>query len=311
MKGAFTTTGIILKKRDFGDQDRFITVLTKDRGKITCLAKGIRKISSRRNPPIELLNRVNLSFWKSNYYYYLTQTVLEERFAELKSTMDRLTSALFLAELVERLTPEETPLPELYQRLNEALSLMDFYPDQHERIRVASVLQILDRLGVLPDFRKCGSCHRLLPKENAFLDEKHFNLECKACAEKNFGQDQTQNKPDKEWVVDDERIACAPQTRSASGVSYPAFSDEGARMSGLNAVGYAHYCSGDFVSGPKHEIPLDTLKILHFLRQRPLLAVLKLKLDDSHVLALNTLGRLFLSQNLYEPLRCEAFLGEY
>jgi len=249
MKGAFTTTGIILKKRDFGDQDRFITVLTKDRGKITCLAKGIRKISSRRNPPIELLNRVNLSFWKSNYYYYLTQTVLEERFAELKSTMDRLTSALFLAELVERLTPEETPLPELYQRLNEALSLMDFYPDQHERIRVASVLQILDRLGVLPDFRKCGSCHRLLPKENAFLDEKHFNLECKACAEKNFGL--------------------------------------------------------------KHEIPLDTLKILHFLRQRPLLAVLKLKLDDSHVLALNTLGRLFLSQNLYEPLRCEAFLGEY
>ena len=49
-----TTKAIVLKRLDYGDSDRIITVLTPDYGKLTLIAKGVRKIKSKLAGGIEL-----------------------------------------------------------------------------------------------------------------------------------------------------------------------------------------------------------------------------------------------------------------
>ncbi|MBI2593599.1 DNA repair protein RecO, partial [Candidatus Daviesbacteria bacterium] len=60
--------GIILKRTNFGEADRMLTVLTKNLGKITVIARGVRKITSRRAGNVELLNVVKLGLFKGKGY---------------------------------------------------------------------------------------------------------------------------------------------------------------------------------------------------------------------------------------------------
>ena len=53
---SFKTEGIVIKRRNFNEADRIITVFSKRNGKINIKASGVRKITSRRSPHLELLN---------------------------------------------------------------------------------------------------------------------------------------------------------------------------------------------------------------------------------------------------------------
>lgn len=178
----FTTTGIVLRQNGLGENDRWITVLTADRGKLTCIAKGVRSVKSRRNPHLELLNRVKLELWKSAHHHYLTAATAEERFSELKREMPSLSSAAFMAEATDRLVEKDQNHPELFALLSEGLELMNFYPEKHALLREGYLVKLLKLLGLLPSFRTCSRCQGKLPAQTAYLDPVQNTLQCKPCA---------------------------------------------------------------------------------------------------------------------------------
>jgi DNA repair protein RecO (recombination protein O) len=65
--------GIILKRRNFGETDRIITIFTRELGKISCIAKGVRKITSRRSGHVEVFHRVHISYHDGKGMYLLTE----------------------------------------------------------------------------------------------------------------------------------------------------------------------------------------------------------------------------------------------
>lgn len=179
----FKTSGIVLRTRELAEQDRFITLYTPDQGKLTCIAKGIRSFKSRRSTQVELLSRVDIQLWKSNHHFYLTQAISQKRFSGFKEDMASLTSGVFIAELVDRLTPDEQPHKEIFDLLDETFSLMEFYPEHHELLREAFVIKCLQLLGILGSVRQCGQCREPLPAEAAYLDEFNLTLHCRPCTE--------------------------------------------------------------------------------------------------------------------------------
>ena len=48
------TEGVILKRRNFGEADRILTIYTRDYGKVICLAKGVRRPRSKKAGHLEL-----------------------------------------------------------------------------------------------------------------------------------------------------------------------------------------------------------------------------------------------------------------
>ncbi len=131
---SFKTEGIIIKRKNYGEADRFITVLTPRHGKIKILAKGVRKISSRRSSHIELLNLSYLSIHESKMPI-LTEVEAINHFEGLKSDLSRSAFAFYVCELVDGLLAEHQENKLVYELLRQTLYDLEIDPDPHSRIK--------------------------------------------------------------------------------------------------------------------------------------------------------------------------------
>ncbi len=126
---AVTTEGLILKRSNFGEADRVLTVLTDRYGKISVIAKGVRRITSRRAGNVEVLNRVKLHLFKAKNYN-LSEAESIETFAKLKANLTLSTTAFHVIELVDKLTPEEQKNSNLYNLVVATLQILEKNPRQ-------------------------------------------------------------------------------------------------------------------------------------------------------------------------------------
>lgn len=127
---AFKTEGIILKRRNFGEADRILTVFSLHRGKVSVLARGVRKITSRRAGNVELLNRVQMFLHPGKNFLILTEATSLDTFAKLKEGLTLSTYAFHILELVDKLTAENQESPILYANLVEVLKRLEQNPRQ-------------------------------------------------------------------------------------------------------------------------------------------------------------------------------------
>lgn len=127
---SFTTEGIILRHVNYGEADRMLTVLTPFKGKITVVAKGVRRITSRRAGNVEPLNRVKLQLFQRQGSPVLTEAESLQTFPKIKSDLSLSTYGSHLAEITERLSAENQPNPRVYQLLMTVLELLETNPRQ-------------------------------------------------------------------------------------------------------------------------------------------------------------------------------------
>lgn len=146
MRG-FKTEGIILKRRNFGEADRILTAFTFHRGKVSILARGVRKITSRRAGNIELLNRVQMYLHPGKNFLILTEATALYTYQKLKDNLTLSTVAFHLIELTDRLTAENQENPELYSYLTELLDRLSERPRQ--LLVRAFEVKILSNLGFM------------------------------------------------------------------------------------------------------------------------------------------------------------------
>ncbi len=116
----YVVAAIILKRRNWRDMDRFVTVFTRKFGKLSLLAKGSRKITSSRNAHIEPLRKSTLSVYKSHAGDMVTEAVTVQDYTG-QSDLIRITKAYYLCELVDTLTAVGQAHEEVYDALVQAL----------------------------------------------------------------------------------------------------------------------------------------------------------------------------------------------
>lgn len=124
------TEGIILKRKDFGEADRILTVFTKQSGKISVLAKGVRRITSKRAGNVELLNRSLLYLHQARSFLILTEATTIATFQKIKDNLLLSTTAFHILELVDKLTAENQENRLLYPQLIEVLERLENNPRQ-------------------------------------------------------------------------------------------------------------------------------------------------------------------------------------
>lgn len=129
MRG-FKTEGIVLKRRNFGEADRILTVFTLQRGKLSVLAKGVRRIISRRAGNVELLNRVSMFLHPGKNFLILTEAESLETYPKLKEDLTLSTYAFHILELVDKLTAENQENRVLYPELVGVLKRLSRHPRQ-------------------------------------------------------------------------------------------------------------------------------------------------------------------------------------
>ncbi|MBI4040027.1 DNA repair protein RecO [Candidatus Daviesbacteria bacterium] len=126
----FTTEGIVLGRSNFGEADRILTVLTPYKGKVKIVAKGVRRVTSRRAGNVEVLNRVKLTLFVGKGMPVLTEADSLQTYPRIKSNLTSSSYGSHLVEIADRLIPQDQVNPQVYQVLVEVLDLMEKNPRQ-------------------------------------------------------------------------------------------------------------------------------------------------------------------------------------
>jgi len=119
-------TGFVVRRVNVGEADRFLTLFTQNNGKIEVLAKGVRKITSRRASHIELLNLINFQSVKGAKNLILTEVQVVDTFEEKRKTLQQCEVVFLICELVERLCPPDSTNQELFSYIKTFLDTGDF-----------------------------------------------------------------------------------------------------------------------------------------------------------------------------------------
>ena len=114
---SYRTEGIILKRTNYGEADRILTVFTKHFGKISVIARGIRKISSKKGGNLELFNQVKISLAKGRNLDIVTEAEVINSFKDWRKNLKKVALAYRLCELVDKLTAERVESEEIYKIL--------------------------------------------------------------------------------------------------------------------------------------------------------------------------------------------------
>ena len=107
-----------------------MTAFTLHRGKISIIAKGVRRITSRRAGNVELLNRVSMFLYPGKQFLNLTEATSLDTFQKLKEDLTLSTYAYHIIELVDKLTAENQENRDLYGYLVEVLKKLSENPRQ-------------------------------------------------------------------------------------------------------------------------------------------------------------------------------------
>lgn len=116
--------GIILRRINLGEADRILTVLSKESGKISVKAPGVRRIPSRRSAHIELLNLSQLTLYASSRMFLpiVTEAQTLEDFSSIKDNLHKIGCAYYICELVSGLCPENQENRRVFFELRSTLS---------------------------------------------------------------------------------------------------------------------------------------------------------------------------------------------
>lgn len=120
---SYSEVGIVLKRSNLGEADKLITFYTQRHGKVTAIARGLRRPTSKRAGSLELFNVVKTSFIKGKGELdTLAEVQILESHSGWRKHLGRVNLAYQLVEVVDKLTPDHQPHTEIFEILKESLS---------------------------------------------------------------------------------------------------------------------------------------------------------------------------------------------
>ncbi len=115
------TEGIVLKKKNLPNQDMIVTIFSEVMGKIRILAKGVKKISSKRLPHLQTGNIINAVIYNSEKRLYLQETSLISGLTQIKKDSKKISFVYFYFHIIDRLLPENQQEPDIYNAVKRFL----------------------------------------------------------------------------------------------------------------------------------------------------------------------------------------------
>ena len=147
------TTGIILRRTNYGEADRILTVLTPDHGKLRLMARGVRKIKSKLAGGIELFSTSHITFMAGRSEIgTLISTRLITHFGNIVSNLERVQLGYDIIKQLDRAT-EDSPESEYYAMLEQAFSALNDDQISAELIQLWFTAQLLRQAGHAPNLR--------------------------------------------------------------------------------------------------------------------------------------------------------------
>ena len=155
----YRTQGFFIKKTDRGEDSQLFTVYTKDFGKLAILGKAIRKIKSKLRSGAELFYLSEVEFIQGKTHKTLTDTILIEKFPNIRKDLKRLDIAYKISETLDDLVIREEKDEQIWELLNETfnrLNLLEIRNSTLEILYYYFFWNLVSTMGYQPEFQNCS-----------------------------------------------------------------------------------------------------------------------------------------------------------
>lgn len=142
----FRTEGVILSSKNFGEADKILKIYTKDHGKISVLAKGVRRPKSRKGGHVEIGNWCKIFVAHGKNLDLLTEVELKKAFGIENLTFEKASRIFHLLELASSLTQEDQKNYQVFKLLVQYLDKVG-KKDNFDLISSVFKVKLLSTLG--------------------------------------------------------------------------------------------------------------------------------------------------------------------
>ncbi|MCX7856735.1 MAG: DNA repair protein RecO [Deltaproteobacteria bacterium] len=186
--GLVKDQAIVLKKLSYGESDRIVHLFTRTFGKISGIAKGGNKSIRRFMNTLEPLRIIEIEYFDNRMkgLSKIQNAYVLEDFQGIEKDFRKFSVATFFMEVADRLTKEKEPNPRLFQILCSTYRELKNTEVTFQKI-LRLLLDSLEVLGFLPNFKTCVHCNREVSNGNKrFFSNQKGGILCETCARTNL-----------------------------------------------------------------------------------------------------------------------------
>jgi len=176
----FRTEAVILRRQDLGEADRLVVAYSPDRGKLRLVAKGARRLTSRKAGHLEPFTKATLLVARGRELDIITQAEALETFPALRTDLQRVGQASYVVELIDRFTLDEGGSRPAYTMMLEALERLAQGRSASAVLRYYE-LRLLELMGYRPEFFRCVQCSAEVRPEAQFFSSALGGVLCPQC----------------------------------------------------------------------------------------------------------------------------------
>ena len=180
------TRGIVLRETETKEADKILTLLTGDRGRISVIARGVRRKSCKYAACAQPLVYSEWTLYQKGDWYYANEGATLELFSGLRSDLDALSLGFYLAELTEAVATEEADSDALLRHLLNGLYALSALKKPPALVKAAFELRLMSLAGYEPLADGCAYCGRE-DAERPMLDVAQGVLRCGNCGRSESG----------------------------------------------------------------------------------------------------------------------------
>ena len=149
----YSSEGIVLSRKNYNEADRILICLSKHFGKVTLLAKGIRKIKSKKRGHLEIFSKVKFSVVSGYGMDIITETETINDFSGVRINLNKITLAYYFCEVVNKIIHEDGNPSSVFNLLSQALEQLE-QTTELKKLRLKFIYDLLIEMGYWPENKK-------------------------------------------------------------------------------------------------------------------------------------------------------------
>jgi DNA repair protein RecO (recombination protein O) len=179
----YEADAIVLRRLDYGEADRILTLLSRQYGKFSAIAKGIRKGKARHGSALDLFSHSRMMLAKGRNLDVVAQVERRSDVRHIAGDVRRTAYACLVAEVVDKVVEDRHPVDDIFDLVLVTLARLDNQARSSRADAAWFLMRVLDLLGYQPQLFDCPGCNQPLPETAGWFSPLLGGILCSRCGD--------------------------------------------------------------------------------------------------------------------------------
>ena len=168
---SLTTPALVLRRSDYGDYDRMVTLFSPQMGRVDAIARGCRRPKSPLVNAVEPFTSGEYQLYAHKDRFSIEHCQISDSYYELRSDYDRLCHGVYWLRLLDTSILPDSPAPDLFIVTLRALAHLNYGELRPELVTFAFEMHFMRLNGLSPRMDACVRCGRPIDGDARFDPE--------------------------------------------------------------------------------------------------------------------------------------------